>query len=246
MKSVWNEEILIKSYEVDYNKKTKLNSLFNYMQEAAFNHANNLGAGYEDLTNKGYIWVLSRVKIKVIRYPEWGEKIALETWPKGTNKLFALRDFIFKDENNEVIVLATTAWLVLDSKSMRPQKVQALSFTLPDNEGRYALDDELGKIESWDTFEFKTERTAVYSDIDVNNHVNNAKYVEWILDCFSEEFNSNKHLKTLQLNFISQTKLGDKVILKRGNYKENSNISYVEVINEASSTRTFQSLIEWE
>jgi acyl-ACP thioesterase len=246
LKSVWNEEILVKSYEVDYNKKTKLNSLFNYMQEAAFNHANNLGAGYEDLTNKGYIWVLSRVKIKVIRYPEWGEKITLETWPKGTNKLFALRDFILKDENNEEIVLATTAWLVLDSKSMRPQKVQALPFALPDNDGRYALDDELGKLENWNTFEFETGRTAAYSDIDVNHHVNNAKYVEWILDCFSEEFKSNKHLKTLQLNFISQTILGDKIILKSGNYKENSNISYVEAINEASSARTFQSLIEWE
>lgn len=246
MKSVWNEEILVKSYEVDYNKKTKLNSLFNYMQEAAFSHASKLGAGYEDLTDQGFIWVLSRVKIKVIRYPKWGEKIALETWPKGTNKLFALRDFIFRDENNEDIVVATTAWLVLDSKSMRPQKVQALLTALPDNDGRYAMNDELVKLENWNTFEFETRRTAAYSDIDVNQHVNNAKYVEWILDCFSEEFSSNKNLKTLQLNYISQTKLGDKIILKRGNCKENSNISYVEGINEASGTRTFQSLIEWE
>jgi acyl-ACP thioesterase len=246
LRSVWNEEILIKSYEVDYNKETKLNSIFNYMQEAAFNHANNLGAGYEDLTNKGYIWVLSRVKIKVIRYPEWGEKIALETWPKGMNKLFALRDFIFRDENNEEIVLATTAWLVLDYKNMRPQKVQGLPFNLPDNNGRYAIDEELGKLECCDTFEFETERTAAYSDIDVNNHVNNAKYVEWVQDCFSDEFYSDKHVKTLQLNFISQTKLGNKIILKRGIYKGNSNTIYIEGINEASSTRTFQSLIELE
>lgn len=246
MQSVWNEEILVKSYEVDYNKKLKLNTLFNYMQEAAYNHACRLGAGYEDLISRGYFWVLSRVKINVLRYPEWEEKINLETWPKGTNRLFALRDFIIRDSNSKVSALATTDWLILDSKSMRPQKVQALPIVLPDNEGRHALDEELGKLESQNIFEYEAKKTAAYSDIDVNNHVNNAKYVEWILDCFSEEYYSDKHLKSLQLNFISQTKLGDRVVLKRGIYNGNSSISYVEAVNEESSSKVFQAIIEWE
>lgn len=246
MQSVWNEEILIKSYEVDHNKKLKLNSLFNYMQEAAYNHACSLGAGYEDLINQGFFWVLSRVKIKILKYPEWEEKISLETWPKGINRLFAHRDFIFMDESNEKIALATSAWLVLDSDNMKPQKVQTLPFSLPDNDGKYALLDELGKLESQDIFDFENERTAVYSDIDVNQHVNNAKYVEWILDCFSEESYLNKRLKSLQLNFISQTRLGERIILKRGSYNENSSISYIEAVNKESSNKIFQAIIEWE
>lgn len=246
MQSKWNEEILVKSYEVDYNKKTKLNSLFNYMQEAAFNHACGFGAGYESLNEHGFLWVLSRVKIQVIRYPEWGEKINLETWPKGINRLFALRDFVFQDESNEKIALATSAWLVLDSKSMKPQKVQTLPFTLPDNEGRYALNEELEKLKIQNKFEIEREKTAAYSDIDVNHHVNNAKYVEWIMDCFPEEYYIRRHLKSLQLNFISQTRLGDSVTLKRGIYNENINISYVEGVNNESSNIVFQSIIEWE
>lgn len=246
MQSVWDEEILIKSYEVDFNKKLKLNSLFNYMQEAAYNHACTLGAGYEDLASQSYFWVLSRVKIKVLQYPEWGDKIKLETWPKGINRLFALRDFIIRDIKGNEIALATTAWLVLDKKSMKPQRVQALQHTLPDNEGKYALDDGLAKIGYKNEFEFEVLRTAAYSDIDVNNHVNNAKYVEWILDCFPEESYLNKEIKSLQLNFISQTKLGNSVVLKRGNYNGNSSISYLEAVNEESSDRVFQSIIEWE
>lgn len=246
MQSVWNEEILIKSYEVDFNKKLKLNSLFNYMQEAAYNHACNLGAGYEDLTSQGFFWVLSRVKIKVLKYPEWGDKIKLETWPKGTNRLFALRDFIIRDIKGNEIALATTAWLVLDGKSMKPQRVQALHNTLPDNEGKYALNDELIKLEGQNEYEFETARTAAYSDIDVNNHVNNAKYVEWIMDCFSEETYLKKDIKSLQLNFISQTRLGDSVVLKRGNYNGNGSISYLEAVSRESSNKIFQSIIEWE
>lgn len=245
MQSVLNEEILVKSYEVDYNKRTKLSSLFNYMQEAAFNHANSLGAGYEDMKKQEFLWVLSRIKIEVIRYPEWGEKIILETWPKGNNRLFELRDFIFRDERNEKVALATSAWLVLDSNNMKPKKVKTLPFTLPDNEGKYALNEELGKIESQSIFEFQVERTAVYSDIDVNQHVNNAKYVEWIEDCFSEKEYINKHIKSLQLNYISQTKLGERVIIIRGNYKGNPGISYVEAINKESSNKVFQCIVEW-
>ncbi|MDF2673047.1 MAG: acyl-[acyl-carrier-protein] thioesterase [Clostridiales bacterium] len=246
MQSVLNEEILVKSYEVDCNKKTKLYSFFNYMQEAAFNHACSLGAGYEDMKKQKFLWVLSRVKIEVIRYPEWGEKIYLETWPKGTNRLFELRDFIFRNERNEKVALATSAWLVLDSNNMKPQKVQTLPFALPDNEGKYALNEELGKIESQSIFEFEIERTATYSDIDVNQHVNNAKYVEWIQDCFSEEAYINKHIKSLQLNYLSQTRLGQRVIIKIGNYKGNLGISYVEAIIKESSNKVFQSIIEWE
>lgn len=246
MQSIWNEEFFVKSYEVDYNKRTKLNSLFNYMQEAAYNHACRLGAGYEELTRQGFLWVLSRVKIQIERYPEWEEKIKLETWPKGVNRLFALRDFIFRDERNQSIALATSAWLVLDSDTMKLQKVQSLPFSLPDNDGRYALNEELGKLDNQSIFDFEAERTAVYSDIDVNQHVNNAKYVEWILDCFSQEAFLNKHLKSLQLNYLSQTRLGERITLKRGSYNGNSKISYVEAVNGSSSNKVFQSIVEWE
>lgn len=246
MKAEWNEEIIVKLYEVDYNKKTKLNSFFNYMQEGAISHASRLGAGYGSLNDLGFLWVLSRVKIQVLNYPNWGEKIKLKTWPKGVNRLFALRDFIFSNEKEERIALATSAWLVLDAKSMKPQRVQTLPFTLPDNEGKYALDEELGKIEGQSEFEFEMDKTAAYSDIDVNQHVNNAKYVEWILDCFNEEFYSEKTLKSLQLNFISQTRLGDRIRLKRGNYNGNTNISYVEAVNMESENLIFQSISQWE
>lgn len=244
MQSVWNEDIIVKSYEVDYNKKLKLNSMFNYMQEAAFNHACSLGAGYEDLLNQGFIWVLSRVSVKIIKYPEWREKINLETWPKGVNKLFALRDFIIRDETNEKVALATTAWLVLDTKSMRPQRVQALRADLPDNQGAFALNEELEKIENQDEFEFEIERTAAYSDIDVNKHVNNAKYVEWIIDSFPKEFFSSSSIKSFKLNFLTETKLGDRVVIKRGSYNGLCNVYYIEAINKASGSKIFQSVIE--
>lgn len=246
MKSVLQEEAIVKSFEVDYNENLKLNSLFNYMQEAAYNHACSLGAGYEELSNSGFFWVLSRVKIEMNKYPVWGEKINLETWPKGINKLFALRDFTFRNTDNEIIGAATTAWLVLDSKSMRPQRVQSLTVELPDNEGRHGLNDELEKIDMKCDFDFFMDRAAAYGDIDVNKHVNNAKYVEWILDCFEDEHYNISQIKTLQLNFLSEAKMGEKLVLKRGRDSEDESVYYVEAKNRENNKKIFQAKLEWQ
>lgn len=243
MKGIWKEDILVKSYDVDFNKRTKLNFIFNYMQEGAYNHACSLGAGFEELADQGYIWVLSRVKIVVARYPIWGEEITLETWPKGVNKLFALRDFEIKDIKGNVIISATTAWLVLDAKTLRPQRMQALKTPLPDNEGKFALDEVLEKLQFNGGFQSETLKRPGYSDIDVNKHVNNTKYVEWILDCMPEEFYYNRVISGLQLNFISEVKLGDEIIVKRGIINDNS--YFVEGVNKENSNTVFQALIEW-
>jgi acyl-ACP thioesterase len=244
MKSVWQDEMSVKSYEVDFNKRLKLNSLFNHMQEAAYNHACSLGAGYEDLTDAGFYWVLSRVKIELNKYPAWGEKINFETWPKGINKLFALRDFEFRDSEGELIGAATTRWLVLDSKNMRPKRIQSLPVELPDNEGRYGINDELGKIDISSEYDFSMDRVVAYGDIDVNMHVNNAKYVEWILDCFTAEHYNESQIKALQLNFLSETKMGDKVVLKRGRDNVNESVYYVEAINHDNNNKVFQARLE--
>ncbi len=53
------------------------------------------------------------------RYPAWNERIKLETWPSGAERLFALRDFRVMDSEGEVIGMASTAWLILDIDTHR-------------------------------------------------------------------------------------------------------------------------------
>jgi acyl-ACP thioesterase len=242
--NIWKEDFYIKSYEVDHKNRLRINQLFNFMQEAAGNHAYKLGCGYDDLKSESLIWVLSKVKVELDRYPGWGEKITVETWPKGAFRLYASRDFLFRDEKGEVIGRATTIWLLLDAHSLRPQRVDSLKINYHENASRHALQESLEKIRYRGINETVFERSVSYNDIDVNNHVNNAKYVDWILDCFSYKLFSEKYIKSIQLNYVNAARPDERIAVKMAKDAENSDCYYLEGSNADNDSCIFEAKVE--
>src|SRR5690606_14573495 len=92
---------------------------FYLMQEIAWEHANELGFGYEQLKARNQFWVLSRLKVRINRRPCWTEGVKLETWSRGTDGFFGYRDYNFIDKTGKPIVQATSSWLILDSETKR-------------------------------------------------------------------------------------------------------------------------------
>ena len=241
----WTEYFKIRIYDVDFNNKVKLSSIFNFMQEVATSHAANLNVGLDDLLENGLFWVLSRVKLEILQYPTLGEEIKVETWPKGIDKLFALRDFNIYNSDNKVIAKATTAWLIIDSKRLRPKRPKIFSERIPSFPTEHAIIEIPEKIIESPKKESVLHKKIRYTDIDVNNHMNNVKYVEMILDAFSEDVFKTKKIKAMQVNFLSECKFGDEVQVFLGTYDDNSNFSFVEGINKHTNKRGFESTIEW-
>ncbi|MBP6364973.1 MAG: hypothetical protein KA300_02555, partial [Bacteroidales bacterium] len=123
MKSL-QETYKIKSYEADLNAALKPQSMMLMMQELANLHADALGFGYDNLMEKGIIWVLSRSHVIFRRVPKWREEVYFKTWHKGSDKLFGLRDFIMTGEGGEEIATATTSWLIIGTESRRLQRIE--------------------------------------------------------------------------------------------------------------------------
>jgi medium-chain acyl-[acyl-carrier-protein] hydrolase len=115
MHKIWHELYKIKSYDVDCEQKLKLPSLFNYLQEVAGNQAESIGVGFEVLKQKNLFWVLSRMKIQIHNMPKWNDEIIVYTWPKGIDKLFALRDFEITNNEGKLLISATSCWLLIDT-----------------------------------------------------------------------------------------------------------------------------------
>ncbi len=239
----WQESNKIHTYEVDFNNLVKLSSVFNYMQEAASNNANQLKFGYDDLIKEELFWVLSRAKIEIFNYLNVGNEIIIETWPKGIDKLFALRDFKILNSNDKIVGKATTAWLLLDSKTMRPVKPDLLLNKVPQHKIEPAIEEVPGKIAEPETKELITQKTISYTDIDVNQHVNNVKYVEFVLDSFTHYQYKEMKISAMQINFLSESKYGDRIRIYKGSFRKSE--YYVEGINE-SNTKIFQAFVVWK
>ena len=56
MQTFWEDNLKVRAYDVDFKNKLKVSSIFNYMQDAASSHADNLNVGYKQLLKEELFW----------------------------------------------------------------------------------------------------------------------------------------------------------------------------------------------
>ncbi len=223
----YEQSFYIKSFDIDFNQDLKLSMLFSYLQNIAEEHATLLGVGYDHLVNDGIAWILSRSKLDIKRMPKWKETIKIKTWAKGIDRLFALRDFLVYDSSGNVIISVTQNWLLISMKNLRPLKIESLGGFLNDST-LHAIDEKLDKLiipEDANVVDRITKDIRT-SDIDINLHVNNAKYADWILDMLVDEFLNKEKIESVEINFLSEIKINSRIELIKS--KDSNGVIYVE------------------
>lgn len=199
----------ITSYHADFMQQLSPVSLFCFLQESAWRHANSRGFGFEHLAERNEFWVLAKVHAVVRRMPTWTEKVRLETWGKEPELLTAFRDFEFFDANNQIVIQATSSWHILSMQTRRPVKLTHFADDFP-FVNRQAITEKPQKIQQLAS---NSTKSAVYtifpSDIDMNQHVNNTKYVQWAMDCIPMDFQKQYRLYEINANFLSESHIGE-------------------------------------
>jgi medium-chain acyl-[acyl-carrier-protein] hydrolase len=219
---IWSERFRIKSYDVDFRRRASLESLCRYFLEAAWNHAEALGAGFAELASRNRLWVLSRLLVEVKEYPRWTEPVHLRTWARPAQSLFAMRDFEFQDSSGRPFAGGSSAWLVLDEKRRRPQRLDELLLKVGTAQAHGASRDpqKLNRDPGPDSLiparghpEAEINFQARYSDEDLNGHVNSVRYVRWLLDAYPLEWHKEYLADAVELNFLGECKTGDRLKL---------------------------------
>jgi len=208
--SKYSQEFTIGSFDSDWHGNAKLTSICNYLQEIAGNHVDEIGQGMHDLNQNNHAWVLSRMKIKIIRPAKWKETIRIETFPTGIKGLFGARDFRIFDADEQIIALASSYWLVVDLNSHRPLRPHDIVKHMPLGGYLEVFEDELGKLAPLSQKAELVEEIKIhYSDIDINRHVNNVKYLKWLIDALPDEMLTKKPISEIEINFLHEIKLGE-------------------------------------
>ena len=95
--------------------------IFNFLQDAAGRHADELGVGLKQLRQSDLSWVLSRIKVKMDDFPEYGDVLRISTYPSGFDRLFAYRQFVLSSAvSGKRFGVAGSAWLTLNPENFRP------------------------------------------------------------------------------------------------------------------------------
>jgi acyl-ACP thioesterase len=242
----WEETYRIRSFEVDFRNRLHLNVLFHLLQETATNQIERQGVGVEVLRSRNEAWVLSRLVLEMDRYPGWGEEVRVRTWPRGIERLFAHRDFLVAAADGAILGRATSYWLLVDLKTRRPKRPGEVFEHMPTAPDHKALPDHPDKILPLKNPEPVRTVRAGYSRLDLNNHVNNAHYIEWIMDAFPIARHEACEAARLQINFQAETKGGESITLYREALAESRTGTFgLEGWKEDGKTLAFQARGAW-
>ncbi len=189
--------------------------LCSLLQETAVMHAENLGWGYTLLKEEGLQWVLSRQWLRMDRIPRWHESLRVETWPSGKSALTWNRDYRIFDENGGAIGAATSLWFVMDRESRRP-KPAPFGNDMDLSGVEKVRENDLKALNQADGLERKSSVKAGYHDIDLHSHVNNVRYLKWMVDAVDPGFLDDKTLAELEINFLAEGFLGDELDVLTG------------------------------
>jgi acyl-ACP thioesterase len=231
MKASWEDEYSISFHEVDTKDEVFLPVLWSFMQETAWHHADHLRVGYSDLMKQHYFWVLSRLFVQMEEYPRWGDRIRVKTWLTGTGRLFALRQFSIADLSGKILGTARSAWLVLDLKNRKPQRIEPLFRHFSHLLDHLPPAEEPEKLPVPAKPGSKKSYEVRYSDIDIHHHVNNIGYIEWILDSVSLDMNRTHHIHTFEINFLAESSDEDVISVQTETLQESPPVLLHRVVS---------------
>ena len=205
---------VIRPSECDLNKRLSPQAAAERMEELAYLHAEALGLGFMDLMNVGAFWALTRLTVTFEKLPKLGEEITLQTWPKNMVGLFAVRDWLWFDAQGEIIGRASSSWVLMDIKSRKPRPLESLSGLDFERYPESALEEMPGKIHRAEEGREIRKFNIPLSDLDLNGHVNNAKYFRWLLNAFTQETWKSNWNK-IEANYLGEAFPKEEVLLLR-------------------------------
>ncbi len=236
-------------FNTDLTGRLSPGALFNFFEDLAGRHAAELGWGRDDLmASGGYFWALSRMIVKINRLPKAWDEVTLRTWPRGTEAIFALRDLEMYDDAGEKIAGASSSWVIVDyntRKAQRPDK--ALSILNHQFPGNRATETNAGKVPALPPGEHSLTRLKVkLDDIDVNLHVNNARYVHWAANCYDHEYISLHTPDTIEVNYLLEGHQGEMINILTANADGNRNSFIHSVVRESDGTELCRLRMSWK
>ena len=204
MDCVYHLSFDISDLHADRFGRLKSSSILYFVQEAAGRHWKHIEG--ETSQNCPLYWVIIRHRLQVTRLPRKGETIHLETWPMPTTRVAYPRSVVAYDENGNELFRSVSLWVLMDPETR--------AMVLPGKSG-VELEGTLRGLElasprslSPRTMEATRIRSVCFTDLDINGHMNNTRYLDWIMDLLPSGFHQGHAIKDLTLCYMNEAREG--------------------------------------
>ncbi|MBI9093225.1 MAG: hypothetical protein JEZ12_28790 [Desulfobacterium sp.] len=198
-------------YHLDRYGYSSIRSIMNFMQATANMHGRILGTSLDDFLEEDFTWVFSRFHIKMENYPRQYDRISVDTWRSEIRKCFAFREFEVYDDARNLLGAATASAVLMGKSTRKPTDIPGfIKEQFAPDLGR-AIRDDFEPIPMFEKPLNSKSFHVRHSDIDLNHHVNNTSYVDWIIESVPEDVLKTCVIKSCEIAYKAEAFYGEKI-----------------------------------
>jgi acyl-ACP thioesterase len=211
--------IFVKEYEIRYKEVNDRQeatpvAILNFVEETAAAHCAYIGRNVYDLQKDGIGWVLYAGCFHMDKYPKYREKIKIETWLSEIKGFRGYREYrVLSADNNTLYGGFRGMWLYFDLNRRKPIRVEEIYNEKWPLRNEIAINcDIIPSKELITDSDIDKSFTVRRCDIDSNKHVNNVRYMQWLMESIPDSFYDKAQMQYIQGTFLNETILNRNVI----------------------------------
>ena len=207
MEPIYIDQFTVSDLQCDRFGRLKASAILWFVQEIAGRHCLLLQADWDTLAKKGMFWAIIRHRVQVTRLPHKGEQIRIETWPMPTTRVAYPRSVVAFDEAGQELFRTVSLWVLMDLNS----RAMILPGKSGVEVGGILRGGELPSPRSLTPAILAAgcDRTVRFTDLDINGHMNNCRYLDWLYDLLPSDFHRQHTVRDLTLGYLSEAREGD-------------------------------------
>lgn len=216
--------------DIGKNSKIKNKSLLEILENIGSYHSDKVGYGALSIEETKLSWILLEWKLKVIKRPMYGEILTINTWGRNMEKFFTFRDYELFDENNNLCLIATSKWALVNIETGKIARMTDDVIRKYDPEKKEVFPNEsIEKIKIPESFDNELIYKVTRRDIDLNSHMHNLYYLDLAYEVLPEEEFNKRPFDNIRITYKKEIKLGDTIKCK---YKKQENKNIIVITNE--------------
>ena len=206
----FTREFYLRASDFDKNARLSPRTILELFQDVAGNHAEEIGIGFDALLSRDLLWVVARTKFVIEKQIKRYTTVKVKTWPLSPQRMIFRREYLIYDDKGEIAVRGSSDWMIVNSVT----RTLASSGSIFPEGAEYlqelALDEKLRKIKIIEGDITTSHVTPLYTDIDLNGHVNNTKYADFAINAINPE---NKEIASFQIDYHREVLIGESLNL---------------------------------
>lgn len=225
---IYTERIKTGLKDIGKDNKLKNRALLEILENVASYHSDQVGYGANDIEKTKLSWILLDWKLEVIKRPQYGQVLKVNTWGKGMKKFFTYRDYEVLDENNNICAIATSKWALMDMEQGKMSRIteEVINRYHPEEKSVFS-EKSLDKIEIPTEFTSSIKYKVIRKDIDLNQHMHNLYYLDLAYEALPKEVYETRPFDHVRITYKKEIKIDDVINCKYAN-KNGKHIIVIE------------------